>query len=238
MPTFKGTWPGRVTIKSGWGRAHARPWNDEIDRASLRLERGTSNFLRECGWWLLENASSDVLSVPLTGGQARPWRAAGFSVRRELAILERDLSLHTPAPVIEPREISIRRADEVLAVDGLAFDREWRLNRLGLEDALTATSSRALLGLEADGRLVGYAVVGSAMSMGYLQRVAVAPDQGGRGLGRSLLRASMRWARGKGAYTMFLNTDNAAASALYRSEGFDEIPERLVLMGLTGERPT
>lgn len=238
MPTVKGTWPGRVIIKSGWGRAQARPWNDGFDRASLRLERGTAAFLKDCGQWLLENASPDVMSVPLTSGQARPWWSAGFVQRRELSIFERDLGRTVPAPEYEPHEVPLHRASEVLAVDALAFDTEWRMSRLGLEDALNATSGRSLLGLASDGRLVAYAVAGASNSMAYLQRIAVAPEEGGRGLGRSLIRAAMRWARGKGAYTMFLNTDNAAASALYRSEGFDEIPERLLLMGLSEGRRT
>ncbi len=237
MPTVRGTWPGRLVMRSGWGRARARPWNDSFPRASLRLDRGTSSFLRDCAGWLLENAAPDVLSVPLTATQSGPWRSAGFSTYRELAVYERDLSLPIAEPASEVGGLGRGRTPEVVAVDAAAFDSEWRLNRLGLEDALGATPKKTLIGVDVGEALAGYAVVGISASIGYLQRIAVASAHAGSGLGRSILRAAMRWARAGGAHTMLLNTDNAAASSLYRSEGFEQLPEPLVLMGVSLERP-
>lgn len=224
-------------MRSGWGRARARPWNDSYARASLRLERGTSAFLRDCGQWLLDHAAPEVLSVPLTATQSRPWRSAGFEPYRRLAVFERDLSLPVPAAGAEVVPLGRGQKPDVIEVDARAFDAEWRMDRLGLEDALGATPRRIMLGTESDGALVGYAVVGISASIGYLQRIAVVPEHSGVGLGRAILREAMRWARANGAYNMLLNTDNAAASSLYRSERFEELPEPLVLMGVTLERP-
>ena len=58
--------------------------------------------------------------------------------------------------------------------------------------------------------------------MSYLQRVAVHPDHQGEGIGRSLVRASLRWGQKHGASSMLLNTqpENTAAARLYMSEGF------------------
>ncbi len=82
------------------------------------------------------------------------------------------------------------------------------------------------------GRTTGYAIVGAGSIAGYLQRVAVHPDFQGAGLGRSLVRASMRWARRHGAHSILLNTqpDNEVAASLYRSEGFERLLDRLTVL--------
>ena len=32
----RGAWPGRVEVTAGWAKATVRPWNDDIDAASIR----------------------------------------------------------------------------------------------------------------------------------------------------------------------------------------------------------
>ena len=51
-------------------------------------------------------------------------------------------------------------------------------------------------------------------------------------MGRSLVRAAGRHARSGGARGILLNTqfDNESAIGLYRSEGFQLVPERLALV--------
>ena len=55
---------------------------------------------------------------------------------------------------------------------------------------------------------------------------------GGRGIGRSLVRTSARWAQRQGAHALMLNTqgDNEPALNLYESEGFEQLREPLAVL--------
>ncbi len=83
--------------------------------------------------------------------------------------------------------------------------------------------------------MLGFSIVGVTQSTGYLQRIAVDPRAQGHGVGRSLLRASLRWARRHRARSVLLNTqiDNEGAARLYESERFEPLPQRLVLLRAT-----
>jgi len=200
--TVRGEWPGLVTLRSGWWKAVGRPLNDDSPEAVLRAERSTVDFVRRCADTLFELGVSGVHSPPLMRGMDRTFRAAGFA---------------TPAD----REAAV-------SIDATAFVGDWRVGRLGLEDALTATPDSTMLSLD-DGS--GFAIVGVSTEIGYLQRIAVEPDAQGTGRGRLLLRASMAWARRRGARTMMLNTqlDNERATQMYRSESFTVLPTRLTI---------
>lgn len=235
--TAHGSWPGPVVLRSGWSKARARPLNDDLPDATLRLERGSSAFLRRCAGWLLERAPA-VLSGPLRLDSRRPWIDAGFRPDRSLALMERDLTLPITAPATGIRPGRAEEWTRAADLDRIAFEADWRIGRAGLAEAAGATPTSRFLVSPEDDRMCGYAIVGVAFRVGYLQRVAVDPSVRGRGHGRSLVRASMVWARGRGARTMLLNTqfDNHGAAALYRSEGFVALPERLTIMR-TEEHP-
>ena len=83
-----------------------------------------------------------------------------------------------------------------------------------------------------DSDLLGFSIVGAGAGAGYLQRNAVAPSVQHRGIGRALVRASLRWARQHGARQMLLNTlgNNDAASNLYLTEGFTHLDDRLAIL--------
>ena len=229
--TARGSWPDPVVLRSGWSKARARPFNDDVPDAALRLERGSAAFLRRCAGWLLDRAPA-VFSGPLHSDSRRPWIVAGFRPDRSLALMERDLGLPIPAPAPGVRPGKAEEWARAADLDRVAFEPEWRIGRAGLAEAAAATSTSRFLVSADDDRLFGYAIVGVGFQIGYLQRVAVDPSVRGSGHGRSLVRASMAWARQRGARTMLLNTqlDNHGAAALYRSEGFEELPERLTIM--------
>lgn len=155
------------------------------------------------------------------------FRGAGFVPHIELALLERDL--RTDVPPLEGVHVSTEHErEEAIAIDDRAFAGDWRVGRLGLADALDATANSTMISLDAGG---GFAIVGLSAEIGYLQRIAVDPDQQGSGRGRILLRGAMAWARNHGARTMLLNTqlDNEKATQMYRSESFIVLPTRLTI---------
>jgi mycothiol synthase len=134
----------------------------------------------------------------------------------------------------------MRRRDlsRVLDIDAAAFSAFWRLDRMAFEDARTATPSCRRRVVSVGGptrrKVVGYAVTGRSGDQGYLQRLAVDPDQQGRGIGRMLLDDALHWLAHHGATTVLVNTqpDNDPALDLYRSAGFTDRPGGLSVLRL------
>ncbi len=238
--SVKGTWPGALVLRSGWAKAIARPWNDVEPAAGLRFERGSAEFVRACTETLFGLGAPRVYSAPVHRSGMGVWERAGFVPDRQLVLMERSLA-RQPAEADPPLATETGVVEWVVDIDRAAFESDWQIGRLGLEDALSATvRSRLIVPSDDDGC---FAIVGVTGATSYLQRLAVAPTAQGRGLGRRLLRESMRWARGAGARSMLLNTqpDNDRATTLYRSEGFEMLAERLTVLraesGTTDEAP-
>lgn len=229
----RGVWPGRLTLRKGWARAEARPWNDDEPQASLRLLRGGSSFLEACASRLIQLGATGVISPPLPLSARRAWLQAGFETYIDLALMRKSLDDSGDSPshlVVEKPDADV---DDLLTIDRAAFPDFWRFNRDGLEEAIQATSrSTTLTILGGSGTPIAYAVVGFGSAIAYLQRVAVEPDWQGQGMGRSLLRVAGRKARESGAKVLLLNTqlDNTQAIQLYEDEGFTKLPEPLTLL--------
>jgi ribosomal protein S18 acetylase RimI-like enzyme len=231
--TQRGTWPGRITLRRGWARAEARPWNDEEPQASLRLVRGGSSFLEACSTRLLDLDLSGVISPPLPLSSQRPWLQAGFEPFVELSLMRKSLDEAIGSPNHLVVEKPGAELGELLAIDADAFSPFWRFSRGALEEAIGATSRSTILTiLGSNGVPIAYAVVGFGSAIAYLQRVAVQPKWQGEGMGRSLVRVVARKARTSGAKVLLLNTqlDNTSAIRLYEDEGFVRLPEPLSLL--------
>lgn len=228
----RGTWPGTVVLRHGWAKAEARPWNRDIPDAHLRLVRGGAAFLAECGRSLLEEGAAGVNSPPLAESSSGIWLSAGYEPYLELDLFRRELSRTLPRP--EHGVVPVRPDgwDAPARIDRAAFEPLWRLEPDGLQEAMTATPHAALLLTPAADDPAGYAIVGSGSVAGYLQRVAVHPEFRGRGFGRALVRAAMRWAQRHGARSILLNTqpNNESAAALYREEGFEQLLDHLTVL--------
>jgi GNAT superfamily N-acetyltransferase len=173
-----------------------------------------------------------VITSALTPREQSPFLAAGFEVHEQLHLLAHDLH-HLPEP---PARVPLRRArrgdvDRVLDVDHRAFRPFWRLDQDGLRDALRATPS-ARFRVAAGRGPIGYAVSGRAGPVGYLQRLAVDPDQQGRGIGSALVVDGLTWMRRRGARRALVNTqlDNETALQLYLHLGFAAEPHRLAVL--------
>ncbi len=229
----RGNWPGKLTLRRGWARAEARPWNDDEPQASLRLLRGGSSFLEACTARLIELGASGVISPPLPLTARRAWQQAGFEPYIDLALMRKSLDADSGSPnhlVVEKPDADLA---DLLSIDAAAFPAFWRFNQEGLEEAIRATTrSTTLTILGGDGTPIAYAVVGFGSAIAYLQRVAVEPDWQGHGMGRSLVRVAVRKAQASGAKVLLLNTqlDNEQAIRLYEDEGFASLPEPLTLL--------
>jgi ribosomal protein S18 acetylase RimI-like enzyme len=229
----RGDWPGLVSLRRGWARAEARPWNDTSTDAALRLIRGGSGFIEACTQRLQTLGASGVTSPPLARPARKPWESAGFTPFLDLALMRLDLV----GPVTPPQHLVVRDEsydlDLMLSVDTAAFEEFWRFSRIALVESLQATSKSSVFVIR-DGHLgiAGYAIVGYGHAISYLQRVAVDPQWQGSGMGRSLIRAVARSARRQGSKALLLNTqlDNAAAAGLYETEGYVQLPDSLAVL--------
>lgn len=228
----RGAWPEPIRLRRGWAKAEARPWNDATPDASLRIIRGSAAFVEACTAYLLAMGVPSVLSPPLPGSTAQTWESVGYREFIALALmrLELDRPIATPDHLVAKTEADL---DLLLNIDRAAFDDFWQFNRLGLSEAINATTTNTILSIGGpDGQPVAYAVVGLGHAISYLQRLAVHPDWQGARMGRSLVRAATRTARAAGTRAMVLNTqhDNMAAIGLYESEGFTVQPEPLAVL--------
>lgn len=241
--------PPRPQHSFGWARA--APWRGHADIAHLVLgERVPSDpsIIASCLGALRRAGYTSVVTTAMPPGDALHFVDAGFEMRERLHLLEHDLdALPTPRPD-PPRLRRAWRTDRpaVLALDQLAFDDFWRLEDHGLREALQATPSvRFRVGEPspaAPERRSGdraeasaYAITGRAGRQGYLQRIAVHPDDRRRGWGQALVLDALRWLRRHDVRRALVNTQwtNDGAVALYESCGFRQLPVGLCVLDRT-----
>lgn len=227
-----GEWPRPVTLRSGWARAIARPWNDDVDDAHLRLIRGSATFLAGCVEALGGLGAAGVASTPLLPANRGIWERAGFVDHLELKLYRRPLDAAIEKPAAAVAVLEDVPWERLVTIDASAFEPLWRMSEAALQEAFDATTRATVLATDPGPDPSGFAIVGVAGGTAYLQRIAVDPTRQGEGLGRSLVRAALGWGMRRGAAAMILNTqpDNAASAALYEAEGFAEVAPGLVVL--------
>lgn len=223
-------------IRSGRDQARVGLWHGSLRIAHLTplLDGRTpsSAFVRTCVDELRHRGYRSVVTGALRPREEEPFLQAGFEVKERLHLLRRELDHLPPAGRAPVRKA--RRADfpGILDVDARAFDSFWQLDEAGLKDALLATSSHRL-GITGAPEVSGYAITGRSGRQGYLQRVAVEPNEQRQGIGRALVVDGLQWLKRWRSTTAVVNTQlgNDAALALYMSLGFTRDPEGLVVLG-------
>ncbi|MDQ1436435.1 MAG: hypothetical protein QOK43_64 [Acidimicrobiaceae bacterium] len=214
-----------------WGpeRARTSPWRGDGRIAYLTPVADapvpSAAFVKRCCDQLQRKGFDQVVTSALAPNEQVGFKAAGFEVAEHLYLLAHDLR---SLPASPPAPAVIRRATggdrpAVLAVDDLAFPPFWQLGEAGLDDALMATPrTRFRVARLADQSVAGYAVTGRSGPRGFLQRLAVRPDQRRRGLAQALVLDGLRWLRRRRVTRAMVNTqlDNQAALALYEGLGF------------------
>ncbi len=229
MPEDTLSWPG------GWARLG--PWRGRTDVAYLTIgarRPPTTEVVHRCMRVLRGNGYESVVTNALGPAETLPFVDAGFSVRERLHLLAHEL---TEIPNVEHPTRRARDADRaaVLRLDQRAFRPFWRLDGAAMDSAIEATPTTRYRVIESDAGLGAYGITGRAGRVGYVQRIAVDPDDQGRGLGRSVVADALRWARRHRAERALVNTqlDNDPALALYHSCGFRELPTGLCVMSRT-----
>jgi ribosomal-protein-alanine N-acetyltransferase len=81
---------------------------------------------------------------------------------------------------------------------------------------------------ELEDRVAGYSVLWFAADESELGDIAVLPELRGTGIGRHLLRESLRAARARGARSLYLEVreTNAVARRMYETDGFEVVGVR------------
>jgi ribosomal-protein-alanine N-acetyltransferase len=210
-------------MSTGWFRARVRPWNDTISDPMVRLERGGSDFLQAVTSHLYELGAGTVYSPALYPGSTSVWQRAGFDEYVSLEIMERPLG--GPGNTSDTQGVGIQAQpdwEEILDIDRLAFEGFWGMSSLGLREAHRTNRMTAVLVAGDGDRLSGYAIVGAQWATIYLHRIAVRPEQSGRGLGAALLASAIDWGSTAGGKAMVLNVrpENQRAKRLYERMGF------------------
>jgi ribosomal protein S18 acetylase RimI-like enzyme len=218
--------PRSDVISWGSERVRAGPWRGNRDVAYLapvaNAPAPSAAFVHRCLEQLAANGYQRVVTGALSPAESSGFLAAGFEISQQLHLLAHDLrrvpETPSPAPL---RRVSHGEIDEVLAVDHRAFPPFWRLDPSGLTDALHATPQARWRVADVDG-VAGYAITGRAGRRGYLQRLAVDPDQAGRGIGAALVVDGLRWLKRWRVEQVVVNTqlDNDRALRLYERLGF------------------
>lgn len=131
----------------------------------------------------------------------------------------------------------MRRRDipAVTAIEREAFSDPWQPGVFA--DELRAPGRIYLVAEDEYGALLGYIGVMVIADEAHVMDIAVRPDRRGEGVGRLLLRTSLRLARRVGAerVTLEVRPSNSAAIALYESEGLEAVGTRPGYYSDTGE---
>jgi GNAT superfamily N-acetyltransferase len=151
---------------------------------------------------------------------------AGFHVVQELVLLQHDAPGDAPSPGRRTSRLLAGHYATAARVDSAAFGPGWSLDGAAIADTCRATPRHRA---RSAGDLRAYAVTGRDARQGFLQRLAVHPDQQRQGLGRALALDSLRWSARWRANRVLVNTPNANAGALalYDSVGFHRLSDGL-----------
>jgi [ribosomal protein S18]-alanine N-acetyltransferase len=138
--------------------------------------------------------------------------------------------LDAVAPSAASPRFSIRPLREgdlprVLEIERASFSTPWSA---GTFRSLMKRADTDLFAAEADGKLLGYAVVWTVADQSELGNVAVHADARGQGVGGALVDAVLERVGARGAAECFLEVreSNGGAQAIYRRRGFEVVGRR------------
>lgn len=243
-------WVGLLARHDGVavGYAHVR-WpggRDPVAAAEVVVDPDAGD-VRGIGMRLLDEVRRVVAEQG--GGRLHVWAhhvddpattlpaAAGFSVARALAVMERELADDPPVAPTPPPGVSLRayrpRTDDaaLLAVNNAAFAGHpeqggWDAGTLAERTARSWFDPEGVILAWRGDTLLGFhwtKIHPGPQPVGEVYVLGVAPGAQGLGLGRVLLDAGLRWLHERGCRRAVLYVDkaNEPAFRLYASAGFE-----------------
>lgn len=221
------------TVSADGVRIRVRPWRGRTDTAEcLATPVGTPvppSLVDSALHRARARGYATAVTPALPPFEWRPYVDCGFEIRERLHLLGHDL---VDVPERLPhrlRRATRRDLEAVLAIDHVAFQPFWRLDAAGLDEAVRATpSSRFRMARD----VRGYSLIGRAGDRGYVQRLAVHPDDQGAGLGSAMIIDGLSWLRRWRVREALVNTQesNGRAVELYERLGFEQRPGGLAVL--------
>ncbi|NDJ52071.1 MAG: GNAT family N-acetyltransferase [Chloroflexi bacterium] len=152
---------------------------------------------------------------------ARRW---GFDRLTQIVTLVRVASDLPAAPPTPFSTIDVRRRDieQISAVDATAFEALWQYSAETLDVA--AREAATFTAISDGERFLGYQLSTRYINSAHLARLAVRPDQQGRGLGKVLVAQMLNFFAQRGIDEVTVNTqaDNERSLRLYKKMGFNQ----------------
>ncbi|CAN5415161.1 hypothetical protein BH23ACT3_BH23ACT3_10160 [soil metagenome] len=206
----------------------AVPSSDELAYWIERARRRGFRVLRTGA--LFPDAASAVLE-------------AGFRLLDSLVLLRIDLDDPTAldAPPqngarggVRVTRLWARQHEAAAAVDRVSFGATWGNDARSLADIRRATPAHWARKVGASRGVDAFAISGAGGRTGYVQRLAVHPDQRRSGIANALVDDAIAWMRSRGLSSALVNTgeDNTAALKLYERWGFRRLGDRLTVAEL------
>ena len=123
------------------------------------------------------------------------------------------------------RDLAAEDLDALMEIENACFSTPWRRDTF---EGLLLREDTDLLAATLEGRLVGYSICWTIVDQSELGNLAVATEARGRGIGVTLVHASLERLRRRGARECFLEVreSNQAARSLYERTGFAVIGRR------------
>lgn len=123
------------------------------------------------------------------------------------------------------RKMAAADISDVLAVDAAAFSKPWSADMFS--DEINKDYSDYFVAAEND-EIIGYGGIWSIYETAELMRIAVLPENRGRGIAKAILGEMTARAKSRGCERMMLEVrqSNVSARGLYKSFGFNEISIR------------
>jgi ribosomal protein S18 acetylase RimI-like enzyme len=228
--------PGRsVWVPSTLEYALIGPWRNRPEIASIEdlvAVRHLDELLRAAVERCAARGDELILTVELDSRRSPArYERAGMEMLEEVITYELDIGREPWSSSGHIRLVRLDTNDEaaidlVTSIDQASFPWLWRNNRTEFDVYLHIPGVEVWI-LEANGEPVAYFGVTLFPDWGHLDRIAVVPEQQGRGIGLEALGLAVDTMRQRGARRVGLSTQrtNWRSQRLYERFGFQRTPD-------------
>ena len=200
-----------------------------------RIDDGLTHLLHPLEGELLARGQRFLMHLAVDVWLAAPLMRQGFVAHDYIIHFERAAPLHPMLPDFTRQDVTLRslgphEISALTLLDHQAFDWPWQFSSGELVKWLM-TADRLVV-LEQEKQLVGYCCLQVHGEQAQIVRLAIAPDQQGKGYGRYLLADALDYAARRGAMHITLNTQwrNVTSQRLYKGFGFRAIGRRIPVL--------